>query len=298
MSEEPFENNPFRNLDLGQFPDQRPTLLSKTDLKAYPAISLADRQMFLRAVEKVAIAAKGEDRPEKATNPAGFSIAEQCSLPKLAKMKNKQPPEQPKFSPVLKEEPENTQEDEENAFLLAMRAAKPLSGKGRKVAVKPTLCSLPQSPEETMEAFMGSMEFAVSSTDEYLEGHVVGLDELIINRLREGQFSPEAHLDLHGLNSDQAYETLKDFIRQAWFKDLRTLLLVPGRGLNSPNGLGILRQKLQFWLTREPFKRVVLAFCTAKPHDGGPGSIYVLLRRQRKKGPVQWERQYIAGEWD
>lgn len=52
----------------------------------------------------------------------------------------------------------------------------------------------------------------------------------------------------------------------------------------------MLRGKLQTWLTQEPFKRVVLAFCTAQPHDGGPGSVYVLLRKYRKKGRVYWER--------
>ena len=34
----------------------------------------------------------------------------------------------------------------------------------------------------------------------------------------------------------------------------------------------------------------MLAFCTAQPHDGGPGSVYVLLRKYRKKGRVFWER--------
>lgn len=133
------------------------------------------------------------------------------------------------------------------------------------------------------------LEFAVSSSDEYLEGHVVGLDELVMNRLREGQYSPEAHLDLHGLNAEQAFETLTVFMRQAWYKGLRAVLIVTGRGRNSPAGMGVLRQKLPYWLTHEPFKRIVLAFCTALPHDGGPGSIYVLLRKARKKGPIRWE---------
>ena len=135
-----------------------------------------------------------------------------------------------------------------------------------------------------------TLAFSVSSSDEYLEGYAIGLDELIMNRLRSGQMSPEAHLDLHGLNSIQAFETLRDFIRNSWFKGMRTLLLVPGRGKNSPDGFGILRRKLPSWLTQEPFKRVVLAFCTAQPVDGGPGSVYVLLRKFKKKGPVHWEK--------
>ena len=136
----------------------------------------------------------------------------------------------------------------------------------------------------------GKLEFALTFSDEYLEGHVVGLDQMILNKLRGGGLSPEAHLDLHGLNALQAFEALRGFFKGSWYKGLRTVLVVPGRGRNSPDGMGVLREKLQSWLTQDPFKRVVLAFCTAQPHDGGPGSVYVLLRKYRKKGRIYWER--------
>ena len=113
---------------------------------------------------------------------------------------------------------------------------------------------------------------------------------MILNKLRAGGLSPEAHLDLHGLNAMQAFEALRGFFKGSWYKGLRTVLVVPGRGRNSPDGMGVLREKLQSWLTQDPFKRVVLAFCTAQPHDGGPGSVYVLLRKYRKKGRIYWER--------
>lgn len=181
--------------------------------------------------------------------------------------------------------------DEEDVFLLAMKQVAPLAGKGRAVAPAVNPQSPPPAADTSLQDFLdGKLEFALSFTDEYLEGHVVGLDPLIMGKLRSGSLSPEAHLDLHGLNVLQAFETLRGFMRGAWYKGLRTVLLVPGRGKNSPDGVGILRGKLQTWLTQDPFKRVVLAFCTAQPHDGGPGSIYVLLRKFRKKGRICWER--------
>ncbi|MDR1776892.1 MAG: Smr/MutS family protein [Desulfovibrio sp.] len=136
----------------------------------------------------------------------------------------------------------------------------------------------------------GELEFALSLTDEYVEGHVVGLDPAIMNKLRIGALSPEAHLDLHGLNAVQAFESLRSFMRGCWYKGMRAVLVVPGRGRNSPLGMGVLREKLPNWLTQEPFKRVVLAFCTARPHDGGLGGVYVLLRKYRKKGKIFWEK--------
>uniref|UniRef100_UPI0026072BA5 Smr/MutS family protein n=1 Tax=uncultured Desulfovibrio sp. TaxID=167968 RepID=UPI0026072BA5 len=182
-------------------------------------------------------------------------------------------------------------DEESAAFLRAMGDARPLAGRGREVApVAETATPPPGSELSFRELMEGTLEFAVSFSDEYLEGHVVGLDPLIMGRLRSGALSPEAHLDLHGLNAVQAFGALRDFMRGAWYRSLRVVLIVPGRGRNSPQGQAVLREKLQLWLTQEPFKRVVLAFCTARPHDGGPGSVYVLLRKFRKKGRICWER--------
>ncbi len=182
-------------------------------------------------------------------------------------------------------------DDEAAAFLAAMGTVSPLTGSGRDVAPTPAPGTPPPHGEMSLQDFMdGKLEFALTFSDEYLEGHVVGLDQMILNKLRAGGLSPEAHLDLHGLNALQAFEALRGFFKGSWYKGLRTVLVVPGRGRNSPDGMGVLREKLQSWLTQDPFKRVVLAFCTAQPYDGGPGSVYVLLRKYRKKGRIYWER--------
>ena len=177
------------------------------------------------------------------------------------------------------------------AFLKAMSEVRPLQTNGREVAPQVRPHAVPPQARSGLEDFLdGKLEFSLSFSDEYFEGHVVGLDQMTMNKLRAGSLSPEAHIDLHGLNVAQAFETLRGFMRACWYKSLRTVLIVPGRGRNSPNGIGVLREKLQNWLTQEPFKRVVLAFCTAQPHDGGAGGVYVLLRKYRKKGRIFWER--------
>ena len=186
---------------------------------------------------------------------------------------------------------EQVEDEEAAAFLAAMGTVSPLTGGGRDVAPAPAPSTPPPHGDMSLQDFMdGKLEFALTFSDEYLEGHVVGLDLMILNKLRAGGLSPEAHLDLHGLNALQAFEALRGFFKGSWYKGLRTVLVVPGRGRNSPDGMGVLREKLQSWLTQDPFKRVVLAFCTAQPHDGGPGSVYVLLRKYRKKGRIYWER--------
>jgi DNA-nicking Smr family endonuclease len=136
----------------------------------------------------------------------------------------------------------------------------------------------------------GKVEFELEYTDEYVQGFVKGTDQKIFRQLKAGQFSPEAHLDLHGLNQEQAYESLLVFTREQYYLGKRCLLLIPGRGINSPGGMPVLKEELKSWLTRDPLKRVVLAFCTAQPRHGGAGALYVLLRQRKKtEGKVRWE---------
>jgi DNA-nicking Smr family endonuclease len=177
-------------------------------------------------------------------------------------------------------------------FAKAMRDVRPLRGRGGRDL--PCDAEPPEAPEPQQQSFQdllkNTLEFAQSFSEEYIEGHVVGLESLILQKLRAGQYSPEAHPDLHGLNTRQAFDALVAFIRRSWHRGMRSLLLIPGRGKNSPDGVGVLRERVQSWLTQDPLKRVILAFCTARPVDGGPGSLYVLLRKYRKKGKIYWER--------
>jgi DNA-nicking Smr family endonuclease len=133
--------------------------------------------------------------------------------------------------------------------------------------------------------------FALRHAGEYFEGCVRGLDPAVMARLRCGRYSREKHLDLHGMNARQAGDALHVFIKDAYMRGLRCVMVVTGRGRNSPDGVGVLRRLLQDMLCRAPFKRVVLAFCTACACDGGAGAVYVLLRRQKKnRGKIVWDR--------
>ncbi len=185
------------------------------------------------------------------------------------------------------------EKNEQEDFFAAIRGTVPLNGKGRDIPAAPE--NIPQSlvsaSRHPLQDFMeGKVEFSVASTAEYAEGHVVGLDLMIVSQLQAREFSPEAHIDLHGLNCEQAFHNLVGFFRNAYYKGFRTVLVVTGRGLNSLNGMPVLRFRVQQWLTQDPFKRVVLAFCTAKQEDGGAGAFYVLLRRHKKSyGKIRWD---------
>lgn len=199
-------------------------------------------------------------------------------------------PTAPKTAPLADPPPEIPESDEE-LFQRAAAGAVPIPQSERhRVSAPP-----PRSPSslagrddaealaELCDLIAGTGEFHVSDTDEYVEGMVAGLDPRMLHKLREGEFSYQAHLDLHGMTADEAKTAVRQFVMRALRAGHRCVLLVHGRGRNSPDQRSVLKDRVKSWLTRGELSRVVLAFSTARSCDGGAGATYVLLRRARRQ---------------
>jgi DNA-nicking Smr family endonuclease len=185
-------------------------------------------------------------------------------------------------------------QSEEELFLHAFCDVEPLSKKGRDIAGAPrpreTVSPAPPSFARLLEE---NIEFEMEYTHEFMTGQIQGLDAKIFRKLKNGEFSVQGHLDLHGMNTDQARFAVMDFLRRSYMEGKRCVLLIPGRGRNSPLGQGVLRQELTTWLTQAPLKRIILAFTTALPRHGGSGAVYLLLRQMRKdQGKIAWENVF------
>lgn len=140
---------------------------------------------------------------------------------------------------------------------------------------------------ELNDLVAGRNDFDIMDTDEYVEGCVVGLDTRLVRKLRAGAFARQAAVDLHGMKADEAAREVEAFVSRAVGEGLRCVLVVHGRGRNSPGRAPVLKDRLTQWLTRGRLAKSILAFCTARGHDGGPGATYVLLRRKRgRRHPV------------
>lgn len=133
----------------------------------------------------------------------------------------------------------------------------------------------------------GAVGFDISDTREYVEGAVVGLDPRLVRRLRRGDFAWQAHLDLHGLTAERARVEVDGFLAESARAGRRCVLIVHGRGLNSKDQTPVLKERLKSWLARGRAARLVLAFTSARPCDGGAGALYVLLRRDRQRHPIR-----------
>ncbi|MCH2546874.1 MAG: Smr/MutS family protein [Alphaproteobacteria bacterium] len=111
-----------------------------------------------------------------------------------------------------------------------------------------------------------------------------GIDRNTARRLRQGKFTIEGKLDMHGLKRSQAKDTLCSFLEKGFEQQKRCVLVVTGKGrFRSEAGIseGILRQELPRWLAQEPCSHWVLRHEQAQPQHGGEGAFYVLLRRKR-----------------
>jgi DNA-nicking Smr family endonuclease len=207
-------------------------------------------------------------------------------LPEKALVTEKPPP-----SPV---QPQGQEENEEDLFFRYMQDVTPLKQDGRiRITPPPPNLQLRTQTEENealaelYDLVAGRSGFDITDTDEYLEGTATGLDVRLVRKLRSGEFPRQAALDLHGMTSEAAQIEVENFILGAVRMGLRCVLIVHGRGRNSPRQIPVLKDRLKHWLTRAKLGRLVLAFATARPHDGGPGAMYILLRRDRgRKQPL------------
>jgi DNA-nicking Smr family endonuclease len=121
--------------------------------------------------------------------------------------------------------------------------------------------------------------FDISETPEYVEGTGYLVHPEIARRLHRGDYSIQAHVDLHRLNANDAREVLQKFLKGAVMTGKRGVLIIHGRGLSSPS-VPVLKEKVIEWLTRGPWRKWVIAYASARLCDGGAGATYVLLRRQ------------------
>lgn len=102
-----------------------------------------------------------------------------------------------------------------------------------------------------------------------------GISHQTLKRLRNGHWGIQARLDLHGCTSDGARMELVSFLDRCTARGLRCVLVIHGKGLSSKNREAVLKNKVRSWLTQ---RNDVLAFCQAKPVDGGDGAVMVLLK--------------------
>ena len=150
---------------------------------------------------------------------------------------------------------------------LAPPVAKP-SGRIPKPPVKPARLPI---------ATTSSVLVKKTNPVDLRQGERAGIDGRTQRRLFRGDVPVDRQLDLHGLTAARAESRLVQFIETAARDGCRCVLVITGKGT------GILRGLVPNWLKRQPLSSYILALAEARPHDGGSGALYVLLRRKRSR---------------
>jgi DNA-nicking Smr family endonuclease len=166
-------------------------------------------------------------------------------------------------------------------FQEAVRDARPLPHHGKALRRKEAPPPYPvQSHLDEHEALRESLATGLTAEDWLDTGDEPnflrpGLSRQVLRKLRSGTWVIQRQLDLHGLDRHEAREALAGFLARCVKHGVRCVRVVHGKGLGSKNREPVLKTKVKHWLTQ---REEVLAYCQARPVDGGSGALVVLLK--------------------
>ncbi len=170
-------------------------------------------------------------------------------------------------------------EDDSALFRDAMHGVAPLADANTVVHKQPQPPVIPrpakhQAQDAVEDSLSDHIALEIEDGDEwsYLRP---GLARLTLRRLRRGYWKIQAYLDLHGFTRDEARQALVAFLDECAQNEYRCVRVIHGKGLSSKNRQPVLKIRIGNWLAQ---RDDVLAFCQAKPEDGGGGAVVILLK--------------------
>lgn len=117
---------------------------------------------------------------------------------------------------------------------------------------------------------------------------VIALDGNTAEKLKRGQITPGARMDLHGMTEAAAHGALLSFLAGAQARGVRLALVITGIGnpKDQDNAEwmrarhGALKQMVPRWLNEKAFAALVSGSGPAHRRHGGDGALYVYLRKR------------------
>ena len=186
-----------------------------------------------------------------------------------------------------KQQPSAAHDDDEALFLDAFADVRPLHPtQATPHRVKAQAAKL-QKDDEEMRVFLQAVEalrMDVRFSDELPEQDAPQAPVNRLRQLRRGGIRIDLQLDLHGLTRDEAIENLDRFVKGAYNRGQKGVLVITGKGNNSP-GEPVLKLAVAGWL-RESGKTMVSEFVAAPRDMGGAGAFVVFLKEKKTEEPA------------
>ena len=85
---------------------------------------------------------------------------------------------------------------------------------------------------------------------------------------------PDAELDLHGKTREEAIMMVQNFVMTCHAKELRSALIITGKGRKSGEYGPVLKREVHLWLERNG-EQYLRSFLQAPPRFGGSGAIWL-----------------------
>ena len=173
----------------------------------------------------------------------------------------------------------DAQDDDAALFRAAMAGVrrKPagahVSQRGGPVSARPRQSEIDE--QEVLRELLLEPDPESLESGDTLAYRMQGVQDSVFRKLRRGQYAIQSELDLHGLNREAARLEVVRFLAHCQDRGLRCVRIIHGKGNRSPNSGPVIKTLIDSWLRR---RQDVVAFCSARPVDGGTGAVYVLLR--------------------
>jgi DNA-nicking Smr family endonuclease len=156
--------------------------------------------------------------------------------------------------------------EDDDVFAREMRDVVRLEPDSRgRVRSVPPISPPRHSPQRTDHADVAESDFAAP-----------GVDRREIKKLKKGEYIVRGTHDLHGMTGAEAVASAGRFIENSRHRGHRCVCIIHGRGVHSMGNQPILKTRVREYLRSH---RSVLAYTDAPASDGGPGAVYVLLRK-------------------
>ncbi|WP_024851140.1 Smr/MutS family protein [Hydrogenovibrio kuenenii] len=173
-------------------------------------------------------------------------------------------------------------DEEKNLFAEAMNDVTPLQPTVEKISVeqqrqKPKFVRINRHPLEINSPKSELYETPAErvSAHESLFFQRYSMNKTDLKALKSGSFHYHWSIDLHGYSESEAEKQLLNFLEDARNNQQKHILVVHGKGYHSDTDAPILKNLVNQILRSWPH---IIAFCSAKPKDGGTGATYVFLK--------------------
>lgn len=186
-----------------------------------------------------------------------------------------------------------TQEDELDLFAQMMTDVRPISQDkavlqkqhnltDAHIAKQEAAVHLSESDPEYLSIDSAPM----LKPDGFLEFKRSGVQDGVYRKLRLGKYPLQARLDLHRKSLKEARDEVLKFLRQCQRLDVRTVIIVHGKGERSTPP-ALMKSFVAAWLEQI---QEVMCFHSAQRYHGGTGAVYVMLRKSAEKKLENRER--------